>query len=193
MSWTAPILDRMKGLNAEGLSRAQIAVILNREFQQSFSRNAVIAKIDRLGWVKPTTVKASAPALLRAPIVKPVAPKNLPQARVPMAAVTVAPLPNGGPPDSIALNPLPLLHPDFDVRRACRWPLRMTTPSGDLLHCCNVRPFGETYCEEHLRWKDPKHRSPEQIRIEADHKARMQKSASRGRTYTSRFDRRMAS
>lgn len=60
MSWTDDQTDKLKALWQDGMSGAQIAEIINREFAEAgYSRNAIIGRIHRLGL--PTRQKASEP------------------------------------------------------------------------------------------------------------------------------------
>jgi GcrA cell cycle regulator len=47
--WSAPLVDRLRTLVAEGLSAGGIAAALNATYHTAFTRNAVIGKMGRLG------------------------------------------------------------------------------------------------------------------------------------------------
>lgn len=47
--WQPEMVNRLRGLHADGLSGSQMAAALNTEFKASFTRNAIIGKLHRIG------------------------------------------------------------------------------------------------------------------------------------------------
>ncbi len=167
MVWTPAVLKRLKAYHDKGLSTAEIGNKLG------FSKNAVVGKINRLGWnveaapVK-KTVKSAAPAKkVSKPAAKPakVAPKKAEVAKKATARAETKPTPKTkveaqkkadikakdskktatNAHQRAIQNALDLanLKPD-----QCRWPIGDT--NSDSFHFCasKVHP-GKSYCFEH--------------------------------------------
>lgn len=176
--WNEPEhVELLKKLHADGKSRSEIALVLNRTFKGAgYTRNSVIGKLNRLG---ASFARASAPVrVAKAPPAKPYNPA----ARTPLgvkAQMTPAALktpPASGAPSqnnglsfgtggtpvvaeptpirSKAFAPLPGIEPVnlLDVHaHHCRWPIDLP---GDDFHFCGAKAFG-TYCLEHQAMAAP--------------------------------------
>lgn len=87
--WNDERVALLRKCIAEGLSSIQTAKRINAETESSFTRNAVIGKVIRLGIYRPTT--ASKPRALSTPTLKSKPPKN------PLGAKHRQSRPNQGP------------------------------------------------------------------------------------------------
>lgn len=143
--WSEPVVARLKSLVSEGHSYGQAAKILSGEFGITISRNAVCAKVDRIG--DATAIRPAKPAL-RAPAVA----RDASFARSNMEIrADREEAPRGStPPDSIATAPKSIAHPDF-CRTACKWPIMARNAEGDI-QLCQEPSGGATYCAEHNRY-----------------------------------------
>lgn len=161
-SWPAEHAERLKVLFAEGLSSSQIAHRLNTEFSPaSYSRNAVIGRVHRMGLNGRAT--ASAPRRTHAPVVaraRPTMPKGVGAFVLPPlsaagtsveAAAANAAAKAAAPDPGKAFTPLPGTQPRLWTERpfmACAWPVG--GDGADTLSCCEPTD-GRSYCAKHAR------------------------------------------
>ena len=154
MSWTDEMLEFMKPLYAEeGLSASRIAEAVNMRFGSSYSRNAIIGKLHRMGWViagrlKNKTVTNSA-SLERAKKRKELAARKL--GTSPLQALLRSdafPLPASTEELVIPLHERKQLV-DLEAND-CRWPIG--DPMEDGFHFCGRgKVQGISYCAHHAR------------------------------------------
>lgn len=174
MSWSNEAhVERLKKLWVEGLSASQVATLINREFPDaSYSRNAVIGKVNRLGLSfrnqpsKPKRLGSTAPRAPSAPrtIVRPQAKvfgeTKVPPARgaqqpegvfvlMPKNRAAAQPQAPRATADERKFAPLPGVQPVPFGSRGCKWPV-----GGDRadLMCCGARQADSgPYCPTHNR------------------------------------------
>lgn len=138
----------------EGASAAQIA----RELQGGVTRNAVIAKVHRLGLSNralPSKPTRTASTIARAPAV----PRAKPgiSAATRLAAAQGAPVPVLAPPQDLAPDPNigrePLRLDILELRaHQCRWPLGKVPPFA----FCGLQTVGAgSYCSDHEKIARP--------------------------------------
>lgn len=137
-TWNDERVERMKALWTEGFSASQIA----RQLGNGITRNAVIAKIDRLrqkgafGGAPPRTVQQRQPRVTAIPKVPEF--KSIPVV------------------ETVIEEPPPILDDGTHVTmltvsdKTCRWPIG--DPQEESFHFCGRRPaLGRAYCESHAR------------------------------------------
>lgn len=149
-SWSASIVNKMKVLFDKGMSTAEIGKRLG------FSKNAIVGKINRLGWNQQATKskdkqspkKPAQPAVKKT---KPVAKKPIakPAVKAPAKAeARTAERQRTGSEIEKFMNHsagLMSLRPD-----QCRWPIG--SPDSDNFHFCGEKVFtGKPYCFEHCK------------------------------------------
>jgi len=143
--WSAPLVDRLRTLVAEGLSAGGIAAALNAAYHTAFTRNAVIGKMGRLGLRSANTRGGrpkGAPKLKRKPPIKRGSIYRYPSSpRVFVDHPVTTP--------ALGARPCSLLELDNDT---CRW------PHGDVgdpdFHFCGAPAnltLGKPYCPVHTR------------------------------------------
>ena len=138
-SWSASVINKMKGLFDKGHSTAEIGKKLG------FSKNAVVGKINRLGW-NATPKKA----IKKAPVPKKeVKPKKVavPVTPAPVPVKKVEKAPKKADISKFIHNSqgLMVLRPD-----QCRWPIG--SPDSDDFGFCGEKVFpGKPYCFEHCK------------------------------------------
>lgn len=137
--WTQEHMDLLKALWLEGLSCAKTAAKLNATFKTSYSRNAIIGKVHRMGMSG--RHMPSAPARATAGLAfKPGKPKRNPERRSFVAFKPPEPLPAEIEP---AKDARPWLERKFGE---CAAPV--AGEGADTLSCC--RPSGaHRYCKAH--------------------------------------------
>ena len=131
-SWSAGVIAKMKTLFDKGHSTAAIGKKLG------FSKNAIVGKINRLGWnAAPKKVAKKAPkkeVKVKKPVPAPV-------------KKTEKPVKKGGDINKFIHNSqgLMMLAPD-----QCRWPIG--SPDSDDFRFCGEKVFpGKPYCFEHCK------------------------------------------
>jgi len=133
VKWTAEQDEALRKHRSLGLSSAQVAWAINQEFRTSYSRNAIIGRLYRLGVTTPMAVK---------PVRKTAAPRKEPERKP-------RPAPPRLPPEEIELRaadvvprhlPLLELRPDD-----CKYPYG----NGPFSFCGNSKAPGSSYCFEH--------------------------------------------
>lgn len=163
-AWTPSVLNKMKAFLTRGMSTAEIGKKIG------MSKNAVVGKLNRLGWnlksregKKPPVsgAKPKAAAKKSAPVKKP-APKKAPAKAMPKKApppakkpakAAPAPKPKAAKPNSKTLAmhqriiqhslEMAALKPD-----QCRWPIG--DPDSENFHFCGRQVFvGKPYCYDH--------------------------------------------
>lgn len=147
MTWTDAKIARLKVLHAEGgLSAAEMAYRMNRDFHTSFSRNAIIGKLHRIG-LRTTRPQRTA---------EEIAERKNEQRRVRRAAQRKPLLDHAE--DIMQAEPcdLPPDSSEFAVTFAqlaephCRWPIG--DPSSDDLRYCGAEKMADgPYCARHHR------------------------------------------
>lgn len=150
--WNTDKVERLKTLWEAGRSASDIAATIGAP-----SRNAVIAKVHRLGLTRDAeTIRLNIRQGGRtARALQPRAPKPV-KLRVATSGGRVYPLPDDKPmpppkPELIAVAPRPwLTRRDF---KDCAFPAG--GEGADLLSCCNPTG-GAMYCPEHLRMRGDK-------------------------------------
>ena len=154
--WTDDRLARVKKLWSEGRSASEIA----RDLGGGVTRNAVIAKIHRLGLAGSVQRTEATQRLIgrtrKGAAPRATAPKAAPKRAPPVKAVAPAPQGwngNAGRPVPPSFIPqpetkrAPLLVPFLDLgRHQCRWPVTEASPH----RFCGHRATEGAYCEEHL-------------------------------------------
>ena len=145
-SWSASVISRMKNLFDKGMSTSEIGKRLG------FSKNAIVGKINRLGWNAPKKKAAAAgqrpkaahkpkkAALKPQPKKKP-APKKIHKPTPTEARQSKKNI------ERVILHSAQLmaLRPD-----QCRWPLG--DPDSDNFRFCGEKCFtGKPYCFEHCK------------------------------------------
>lgn len=156
MSWTTEMLDFMKPLYLDdGLSASKIAEVVNRRFGSTYSRNAIIGKLHRMGWVIPgrtsarQSVAKNSASIERAKKRKELAAAK--RAKSPLAALfrgEAFPLPASNEELVIPVHERKQLV-DLEAND-CRWPIG--DPMEDGFHFCGRgKVQGLAYCEHHCR------------------------------------------
>lgn len=149
--WTDAATDRAKALFGEKLSNSQIARQLNTEFGTTFTRNAVVGKLHRLGYqCAPGTRKARAASARR--------PTHYGVRKPGKQHRAVFGQPSGGVTLKRTAIPVPIA-PSLEFKvsffdlgpRNCRYPLwaEDDPPLHEKFFCGAVSPEGETYCRWH--------------------------------------------
>lgn len=161
-AWSDPKrVARLAELHGKGYSGGQIAKVLSAEFDASFSRNAIIGKVHRLGLAKPSDeargregyrvtarLRSKQRDLLRKP------PKPTPQARA-FQHGGGCPVDGGAKPPlsirTVGATPESLNVPMWDDRfkpGCCKY----ATEERDGVHmfCCAKAVAGTPYCRPHL-------------------------------------------
>ncbi len=133
VKWAPEHDDALRKHHSEGLSGAQSAAEINREFRTVYSRNAIIGRLHRLGLTRPLVRRI--PKIAVPKVDKPRPPKPGPvktfmaQAVVPRTADVV--------PRSVSL---------IDLRKNdCRYPYG----DGPFSFCGHSKTPGSNYCFEH--------------------------------------------
>lgn len=162
--WDNATLKKLKALTGKGLSTAEIGKRLG------MSKNAIVGKLNRLGWntsategkpvaaVKKTPAKKipAKPAPVK-PIAKKISAPKMPVKKIAAPKVAPAPVPKKSaiPKDarSMAMHQrivnhsmsMASLRPD-----QCRWPIG--DPDSESFHFCGAPVFaGKPYCYEHCK------------------------------------------
>jgi len=156
MSWTTEMLDFMRPLYIdEGLSASRIAELVNRRFGSSYTRNAIIGKLHRMGWViKGRSTAKQAVARTSASRERAAKRKELAaakRAKSPLAALfkgEAFPLPASTEELVIPLHERKQLV-DLEAND-CRWPIGDPMES-DFHFCGRGKVDGLPYCEHHCR------------------------------------------
>lgn len=143
-SWTPVLIERLKEERARGLSSAQIAKLLNREFRTTFSRNAVIGKAARLGLTQPALTTPSKPARVEKPITPP-----KPRALKPVPAPKPAPPPRPEPVAPADLTVIPATAKHWIERAPCQCAWPVAGQGYETLSCCAPTREGSAYCAPH--------------------------------------------
>lgn len=161
LGWTPATLNKMKALLEKGMSTAEIGKKIG------MSKNAVVGKLNRLGWNSKSTASATKKAPAKKEIVIKVKnPKKTPEKKTPAQIVKekkIAPAPKpaakpaekpekSGKKNLVAHQhmiqhavELAMLRPD-----QCRWPIG--NPDSENFHFCGEKVFpGKPYCYEHCR------------------------------------------
>ncbi|MCL2749328.1 MAG: GcrA family cell cycle regulator [Alphaproteobacteria bacterium] len=161
IGWTPSVLNKMKSLLERGMSTAEIGKKIG------MSKNAVVGKLNRLGWTgkgKESPAKktpAKKEIVIKVKPAKKAAPKKTPAqvAQEKKAALAAAAKDKktaaGKTPSKKNLvahqhmiqhaMELAMLRPD-----QCRWPIG--NPDSDKFHFCGEKVFpGKPYCYEHCR------------------------------------------
>ncbi len=135
--WSQPAMSLLRRFYVEqGLSAAQTACALARELGGAPTRNAVLGKAQRMGWLKPAPEKDPPPPPSIARVRR--SPIRLPR---PMADRPLPPL------REIATGVQPKLWTER-TRFECSYPVG--EPSGPGLQlCCAAPTGGATYCPPH--------------------------------------------
>lgn len=155
LGWSEDRVALLKKRWAEGASAAQIA----RELQGGVTRNAVIAKVHRLGLSNRATPSAPTRSPTRPKVSAPAVPRSKPgiSAATRLAAAQGAPVPVLAPPQELAPDPTigrePLRLDILELGKGqCKWPLGKVSP----FTFCGLRAAGESpYCAEHERIARP--------------------------------------
>lgn len=141
--WTNPaVVDELRRLHSEKFTCADIARVMNKKFRTSFSRNAILGKLFRLGLsnnlARPT---------------RPPAPKRKrPAKQAPKFVFGPGYKPDIKPEPM----PLPVVRPDDVARKSlvdlepqdCRWPVG-DPRSPDFGFCALPKVPGHSYCAGH--------------------------------------------
>ena len=137
--WTDEVIAELKDLWAAGPSCSQIATALNKKFRTTYSRNAVIGKVTRLGLEG--RGRASAPPGVR--------PKSAPKhrggtkSRI-VRSIATAPLPELRVIEA-HVDPRPWLERRFGE---CNW--LVSGDGADSLACCGT-VYRRGWCRAHFR------------------------------------------
>ncbi|MDR0967973.1 MAG: GcrA family cell cycle regulator [Rickettsiales bacterium] len=158
ISWTPAILNKMKTLMERGLSTAEIGKKIG------MSKNAVVGKLNRLGWnpkatgadVKKTSAKKEIKIRVKAPKKTPVkkTPAQIAITKKANSKVAAAPAKKKvSDKKNMAQHQNMIDHVmDMAMLRGdqCRWPIG--NPDSDNFHFCGEKVFpGKPYCYEHCR------------------------------------------
>lgn len=156
--WNEERMAEATRLFLAGSSATEVAKAVGSKDLGYPTRNAVIAKLHRLGVKRPTSTSQAAMAL--STLNMPMAGRPRPQPAAPNASEGEATSVRA---DLIPLAPKTLLDPAFDAVRACRWPLPNPAADGQVLFCCNDRGSLRPYCAGHLPRSRQRQRTPAQI------------------------------
>lgn len=155
LGWTEERVITLKKRWLEGASASQIA----RELAGGVTRNAVIAKVHRLGLSNRATASKPTRIQNKATVKAPAVPRSKPgiSAATRLAAAQGAPLPVLAPPQDLAPDPTigrePLRLDMLELQSGqCRWPLGKVPP----FTFCGLRTTGPgSYCPDHERVARP--------------------------------------
>jgi hypothetical protein len=143
-AWTPAALDDLHRLFVrERLSAAETArVLCARTLGSSVSRNAVLGKVQRLGWVREAAPRAGRPSLTKEPgTARPGAPRR----RLGPLFLRVLPLP---PLREVALSSTPRLWTERG-QRECAFPVGEPDEPGRQYACCAPVSGRGDYCAAH--------------------------------------------
>jgi len=158
IGWTPAILNKMKALLEKGMSTAEIGKKIG------MSKNAVVGKLNRLGWNNKSVANANKKALGKKEIVIKVKPsKKEPVKKAPVQTTTakkiVAAIPKAsekktcGSKKNLVAHQHMIQHAvELAMLRSdqCRWPIG--NPDSEKFHFCGAKVFpGKPYCYEHCR------------------------------------------
>lgn len=124
-SWSDDRIDALRTYVAEGGSNAKIAVLMNLRFDASYSRNAIIGKVFRLG-LQPSKQPTKRVKIVRAP--------PAPKIHIPQPASPAEPEPL-----LITLQEL--------TDKTCKYPYGDFPP---YLFCGHLPIGGQPYCFKHF-------------------------------------------
>ena len=158
--WDNAALKKLKALTGKGLSTAEIGKRLG------MSKNAIVGKLNRLGWNPKASGSAAAPKVsAKKPTAKPEkkapkakqAPAKPPKKAAPAPKVVDAPKPKEKLPKSstknLAMHQRIIQH-SLSMSglkpNQCRWPIG--DPDSEHFHFCGAPVFvGKPYCYEHCK------------------------------------------
>ena len=156
VGWTPAILNKMKTLLEKGMSTAEIGKKIG------MSKNAVVGKLNRLGWNSKSVANANKKAPAKKEIVVKVKPaKKEPAKKAPVPVVKAKksePAPKvsekgtGSKKNLVAHQHMIQHAVELAMLRSdqCRWPIG--NPDSEKFHFCGAKVFpGKPYCYEHCR------------------------------------------
>lgn len=159
VSWTPAILNKMKSLLEKGMSTSEIGKKIG------MSKNAVVGKLNRLGWNNKATANAAGKTAPKKKIVIKVKPqKKTPvkkspaqiakekKAPVKKETKTAASTKSSNKKTLIAHQHMIQHAVELAMLRSdqCRWPIG--NPDSEEFHFCGEKVFpGKPYCYEHCR------------------------------------------
>ncbi len=152
--WDNATLKKLKALNGKGLSTAEIGKRLG------MSKNAIVGKLNRLGWNQSADTKREAKPIVKRETIKKVAKpaaKAKPAPKVKVAATKpakpVAHTSSNKSPKNLAIHQHIIQHSlgMANLKSGqCRWPIG--DPDSENFHFCGEPVFvGKPYCYEHCK------------------------------------------
>lgn len=159
IGWTPATLNKMKALLEKGMSTSEIGKKIG------MSKNAVVGKLNRLGWNNKSVANANKKAPAKKEIVIKVKPakkdnvKKVPANTAKTKKVT-APSPKAPANKTTGTSKKNLVAHQHMIQHAvelamlrpdqCRWPIG--NPDSENFHFCGAKVFpGKPYCYEHCR------------------------------------------
>lgn len=156
VGWTPATLNKMKALLEKGMSTAEIGKKIG------MSKNAVVGKLNRLGWNNKSTASATKKTPAKKEIVIKVKPaKKEPVKKVPLPVVKkIEAAPKTSAAKGSTSSKKNLVEHQHMIQHAvelamlrsdqCRWPIG--NPDSEKFHFCGAKVFpGKPYCYEHCR------------------------------------------